>query len=300
MHGVTSSDGSLPVLPDLTIRQLEYLVAVADAPNWAAAAQSVGVSASALSQGLAEMERRLGVGLFERSGRRRVLRDVAAPVLAHARQVLGLTAGLARWADREKSGRSGRVRLGMIDAAATIHYADALRGFRRQRPDVDLRLTVAPSADLFEQLVAGRIDLAIAVAPPTPDPALDLVEVFEEELSIYSPSAADSDSGEPATWGPWVLFPVGSHTRALITEGLTGLGTTVEVIAESHQPNVLAEMVRLGLGWTVLPTAQAELEDPPLEHVCSLTTRTLVAAWRHGSVRPPAVDDLIGRIRSPA
>ena len=99
-------------LPDLSIRQLEYLVAIADAPTWAVAASQVGVSPSALSQGLAELERRVGVDLFERHGRRRVLRPSALPVLDHARQVVALTAtcssgpigsaphmpGVCRWA----------------------------------------------------------------------------------------------------------------------------------------------------------------------------------------------------------
>ena len=56
-------------LPDLSIRQLEYLVAVDEAPTWARAAEAVGVSPSALSQGLAELERRLGVALFDRESR---------------------------------------------------------------------------------------------------------------------------------------------------------------------------------------------------------------------------------------
>ena len=58
-------------LPDLTIRQLEYLVAVAEEPTWALAAQRVGVSPSALSQGLAELERRVDVPLFEAQARRK-------------------------------------------------------------------------------------------------------------------------------------------------------------------------------------------------------------------------------------
>ena len=66
-------------LPDISLRQLEYLVAVADAPTWSVAAERVGVSPSALSQGLGELERRIGVSLFEPDGRRRVLR---APLLA--------------------------------------------------------------------------------------------------------------------------------------------------------------------------------------------------------------------------
>ncbi len=56
-------------LPQLTIQQLDYLVAVADHATWAEAAASLGVTPSALSQGLAELERRLGIGLFERVGR---------------------------------------------------------------------------------------------------------------------------------------------------------------------------------------------------------------------------------------
>jgi len=96
----------MQALPDLSIRQLEYLVAVSTAPSWSVAADSVGVSASALSQGLAELERRVGVPLFERNGRRRILRSGAEPVLAHARQVVALTGDLATWAERVRSGRS--------------------------------------------------------------------------------------------------------------------------------------------------------------------------------------------------
>ena len=148
-------------LPDISIRQLEYLVAVADSPTWAVAAESVGVSASALSQGLAELERRVGVDLFERDGRRRVLRVTAQPVLNHARQVVSLTGDLAGWADRLRSARSGRVRLGMVDVAAVDHYPDVLRAFRRDRPDVELRLSVAPSAALLDELRAGALEIQL-------------------------------------------------------------------------------------------------------------------------------------------
>ena len=74
-------------LPDLSIRQLEYLVAIAEQPTWADAAAHVGVTPSALSQGLAELERRVGVPLFAREGRRRILHPSARVVLDHARPV---------------------------------------------------------------------------------------------------------------------------------------------------------------------------------------------------------------------
>ena len=59
-------------LPDISITQLEYLVAVQEAETWAEAAANLGVSQSALSQGLAELQRRLGVELFGWNGRRRI------------------------------------------------------------------------------------------------------------------------------------------------------------------------------------------------------------------------------------
>ncbi len=288
---------SLP-LPDLSIRQLEYLVAVDDEPTWAQAADSVGVSASALSQGLAELERRLGVGLFDRDGRRRHLRPSAQPVLAHARQVLGLTGDLARWSERQRTGAAGTIRLGMIDAAAVLHFPDTLREFRAESPEVEILLRVAPSAQLLESLVGGELDLVVCVEPPTRptagQAAIELTSLLVEELAVYGPPGMASD--DPTTWGPWVLYPQGSHTRTLIVEHLRARGARLDVVAESHQPDVLREMVRFGTGWTVLPRSQAEHGDRPLDPGSTLLSRQLVVASRRGAVPDPAVDILRDRL----
>jgi len=279
-------------LPDISIRQLEYLVAVADAPTWAVAAADVGVSASALSQGLAELERRVGVELFQPDGRRRVLRDAAAPVLDHARQVVSLTGDLTHWAQRVRSADTGRVRLGMIDVAAVDHYPDVLREFRRDRPEVDLTLSVAPSAALLEDLRDGALDLAVCVEPPSPVPGIDVEALRDEPIVVYAPNG--TDVGDPSTWGPWVLFPDGSHTRHQIALHLRGLGAPLQIAAESHQANVLREMVSLGLGWTALPAA-SEIGDDDLVGGPVLFHRNLVIARRAGSVSDPAADDLAER-----
>ncbi len=285
----------MATLPDLSIRQLEYLVAVADAATWAEAAGEVGVSPSALSQGLAELERRLGVDLFDRSGRRRVLRPGARPVLDHARQVVALTGDLTRWADRTRRGDVGQVRVGMIDAAAVAHYPEVMRRFRDEHPDVQLRLRVAPSGTLLDGLVGGTLDLVVCVEPADTIPGVETEPILTEQLAVYRPGAGRP--GDPTTWGPWVLFPEGSHTRAVITEALQRAGASLVVVAESHQPEVLREMVRLGLGWTVLPVVQAEGGEPPLRRSRILTERRLVLALRRGSVPDPALSALAAALR---
>ena len=280
-----------PPLLHLTVPQLSYLVAVADHDTFAEAAASLGVTTSALSQGLAELERRLGLDLFERVGRRQVLRDDATEVLAHARRVVTDTRDLARLLDDVRAGRAGRLRVGMIDAAAVAHLPDRLRDFRAAAPDVQLRLTVAPSAALVEQVRRGDLDIAVVVEPEDAE-GLDVEPLLTETIVVVAPEG--EEIGAPSTWGPWVLFPRGSHTRALIETELLRRGATVDVVAESHQPDVLREMARLGMGWTALPEVQAGDAWAQV----NLTSRRLVVLRRHDRVLAAAADLLVAHLRS--
>lgn len=284
-------------LPNLSVQQLDYLVAVHEAPTWADAAATVGVSPSALSQGLAELERRLGVTLFSRDGRRRVPTEAAGVVLDHAHAVLARTQDLARWAERRRAGTSGTVRVGMIDAAATIHCAPGLAAFRSARPDVDLRLQVSPSAELLRELAAGRLDVVVCVAPNVLPEAITSTVLLAEELAVWAPVG---DAGR--AWGPWVTYPVGSQTRALVLDALRRARRSVAIVAESHQPEVLAQMVALGLGWSVLPVAQVERSGVRLRRVGDepFLTRTLLVARRSDGPADPAVDGLVAAIGVPA
>lgn len=279
-------------LPNLTIQQLEYLVAASREPTFARAAEAVGVSPSALSQGLAELERRIGMRLFDADGRRRVAAEGAAEVVRYAERVLADTGDLARWVEGRRSGRSGPLRVGMIDVAAVDHFSEALRGFRRDRPEVELRLTVAPSGELLDLLGRGALDLVVCVAPD-PSDELAVVELREEPLAVYAPPGVKV--GPPRRWGPWVTFPAGSRTRAVIADALREAGAPFEVVAESHQPEVLAEMVRLGVGWTVLPVIQAERGPDPLKRAVQpeLARRTLAAVHRADRPSLPAADALV-------
>lgn len=285
-----------PVLPNLTVQQLEYLVAAAREPTFARAAQSVGVSASALSQGLAELERRVGIPLFASAGRGRVLTDGAAEVVRYAERVLAETGDLARRVAEQRTGHAGTLRVGMIDVAAVDLSSEALRVFRRERPDVELRLTVAPSGTLVEQLRRGALDLVVCVRPDD-ESGLAVFPLYEETLAVYAPPGVRP--GPPDTWGPWVTFPPGSSTRAIIAGALRRAGARFDVVADSHQPDVLAAMVRVGVGWTVLPVLQAERGPEPLIPVRGgpLIRRTLAAVRRTGHAATPAAEALLAELR---
>jgi DNA-binding transcriptional LysR family regulator len=284
-----------PVLPNVTVQQLEYLVAAAREPTFARAAASAGVSPSALSQGLAELERRVGVVLFEPAGRARVLAAEAKEVVRYAERVLADTEALARWVEGRRTGRVGPLRVGMIDVAAVDHFSEPLRAFRRDRPDVELRLTVAPSDEVLDLLGRGALDLAVCVDPEV-DTGMTVTPLLDEPLAVYAPPG--ERVGRPSSWGPWVTFPTGSRTRAIIADALRARGAPFEVVAESHQPEVLTEMVRLGVGWTVLPVIQAERPPAPLARAVEgeLASRTIVAAQRADRPASPAADALLAAL----
>ena len=175
-----------------------------------------------------------------------------------------------------------------------VRFPHVLQHFRADHPDVHLH----PSAALVARLGRGELDLVACVQPPEIPVGVETEPLMVEELAVYGPDG--STPADPATWGPWVLFPSGSHTRRDIAESLGRLGARVDVVADSHQPEVLHEMVRLGVGWTFVPTVQAESGDRPLRGRRPLTTRRVVTARRAGAIVDTAVDDLATALRRPA
>lgn len=287
-------------LPNLTVHQLIYVRAAASAPTLAIAAEALGVSQPALSQGLAEVERRLGAPLFDRRGRTRVPTPALSAVVDVAQRVLAAVDDLDRFLAEMSTGTRGSLRVGMIDTAALGEYARPLARFREEQPNVHTTLRVEGSVSLCEQVVDGRLDMAIAVTPNAVlerhADQLSVIELASEPLMIYVPRA--KQSMPLAGVGPWVSFPAGSQTRTLITRALAGRGIHMDVSAESSNPDVLRQMVRLGVGSCVLPRSIGEGGSDPLEsfEMVPLTTRTLGLLRRRDQLPNPAAERLAAGI----
>ncbi len=257
-----------------------YLVAITRHRTWAEAAASLGVTPSALSQGIAELERRLGVPLFVADGRRRVAHEHTARLAECAERVLADLDQVTRWLRAVGTGQVGRLRVGMIDIAAVHHCRDAVGRFRRAHPKLDVGYTVAPTGELLHRLERSELDVVVCVDPEGAGP-FETTPLLRDDLAVYAPPGTPADLA-PAQWGPWLVFPSSSRTRTSIDRRLREIGAPLVVEMESHQPEVLVEMVRLGLGWTVLPTVQAEHGEHGLSRVTAepLLSRTISAVTR--------------------
>jgi len=271
---------------NLHLQQLRYLVEVERGPTLSAAASRLHVSQPALSQSLAEMERRLGVALFERRGHGRVLTSEGRELTAFARRVLGDAREVGDRLSRGREGEGGELRVGMIDAASLYVLPQAVRGFREAHPGVTLRLEVAASGQLLGRLREHALDL-VFITGPLDERDVVSEAIHEEPLYLYAPPRfrgrlEDLD---------WVLYPQGSRTRGAIDAGLLERGIVPRVMLESGNPQVLRQMVVLGLGASVLPAAVAEGGEPRLRRRRggAIANRSLLAVRRRSTAADPRV-----------
>lgn len=280
-----------------TAVQLGYVVAALDDGSWTTAAERVGVSASAFGQGIRELEKRLGLELFDKVGRERVPTAAAHALAIHAHRILSSYEGLDRWAKQTREGRTGAIRVGMIDTAAIHHFGDTLVRFTATHPDIDLRLSVQPSAQLIDELRRDEHDVIVSVEP-LGEHDLDCTELVDEPVYVYGP--AGSRSAPIDTWGPWVSFPEDSLTRKLAAQALRSRGAMFTVVAESSQPAVIREMVRLGMGWTVLPAVDAEAEPHALRRAITnpIAARTISLIRLRDRSPSPALQRFIAMMMS--
>lgn len=260
--------------------QLAYLREVERSPTFTAAAERLHVSQPALSQALAALERRLGTPLFARDGRRRVLTEAGVEAARFAAEVLGRASELRAWLAARREGEAGTLSVGMIDAASLYVLPGAIRGFRAAHPGVQLRLVVDTSRPLMERVRRFELDLAFVIAPAAED--LDAWPVQTEALHVYAPAGA---AQSPDAGTEWALYPAGSQTRTRVDAGLRSLGITPRVTLESSNPEVLRQVVALGLGWSVLPAAVAEQGTPSLRAARrqQVAERTLLGVRRAGA-----------------
>jgi len=165
---------------DVDTRLLRAFVAVAEDLNFTRAAQRLHLAQQALSSQIRQLERRLGVELFERTTRKVALTGAGEALLPHAVAALAaLDAGVGRLAAAARA-RGATLRVGLSGTSMVQVVTETMRLFAERRPDVELQVSNAglnlPAGGLKE----GEVDVAF-VRPPFLDEGISMVTVLTEE-----------------------------------------------------------------------------------------------------------------------
>jgi DNA-binding transcriptional LysR family regulator len=272
----------------MELRQLEYFVAVAEEENFTRAAKKVRVAQPGISAQIQQLEHELGQRLFDRSRRRVRLTDVGAAVLPYAQAALEAVQG-ARMVVSDLVGLvRGHVSVGMITSCSSVDLPEMLTGFCRDYPAIELTLSEAHSDVLVEELVAGRLDLALIGLAGAPPSGIELLVIADEALvaavSRHDPLTEKTNiTLQALKERPLISLPPGTGIRSALDQGCVKAGFRPRIRFEASSLTMLAQLARLGLGVAILPESVARNQGEEL-HALAISRPQLRSklglAWR--------------------
>ncbi|HXC49646.1 MAG TPA: hydrogen peroxide-inducible genes activator [Candidatus Limnocylindrales bacterium] len=240
-----------------TLRQLEYVVAVADERSFGGAAARCHVSQPGLSLQVAEVERLLGVRIFERDRRGVLVTEAGDEIVRRSRTLLESARDLVEAARHRARPLVGRLRMGVIPTIAPYLLPSSLAMVRRDYPELRLTLREEKTDVLVSMLEKGTLDVAL-LALDTATDRLDCEPLFEDEFVLAMarshPLAKKKQVSESDLEGERVLLLEDGHClrdQALAVCNRAGADENADLRATSLA--TLVPMVSGGDGVTLLP-----------------------------------------------
>lgn len=292
----------------MNLRELQYVVALADHGNFARAAAACYVSQPTLSTQLKKLEQYLGVQLFERTKKRVLPTAAGKEIITQARVVLADIERLKALARGAVDPFAGDVQLGVIPTLGPYLLPHVLRNLRSTYPRLRLYVRELQTALLLQELRDGKLDLVL-LALPIEARGLCVQPLFHEPFLLALPPghplARRTRVRQAELAGERLLLLEEGHClrdQALALCGARGAAEDEGLRATSLE--TLRQMVASGVGTTLMPALAAEAGrmDKRLlvfrAFAAPAPRRTIGAAWRQGFARETvarALADLIRR-----
>jgi DNA-binding transcriptional LysR family regulator len=286
----------------MELRQLRYLVTVADEGSFTRAAQRLHVAQPGVSAQIKELEREIGELLLDRAGRTVRLTQAGAAVLPYARAALDAVEG-AHQAVSELTGLiQGHVTVGTVASVAAADLPGLLASFHQRYPGVRITLAEGTSSQLLAGLRTGRLDLILIGAIPEAAAQVIADEALAAVVPVGDPLAArDHLAAAELRDRPLICLPPGSGLRACLEEACAEAGFRPYVAFESTDPRMLMQLAAAGLGIAVLSQSGARSRAGNLRmlRLSGTTARArLLLAWRDDAATSPAARALIAHARA--
>ncbi len=277
----------------MNLRDLRYLVALADLRHFGKAAEACHVSQPTLSTQIRKLEQELGVSLVERAPRHVMLTSAGQDIATRARRVLAEVEQMRDTARRTCDPEAGSVRLGMFPTLGPYLLPHVVPLLRERFPRLELLLVEEKTEALLGLLREGRLDAAV-LALPLHEDWLEVEVLFDEPFLLAVPAghplAAQTQLDIDDLGDQHLLLLEEGHClrdQALAVCSLGGAGERDGFRATSLE--TLRQMVAAGVGATLLPLLAVQPPVPPSEAVHLLTftgkppSRRLALVWRRSS-----------------
>jgi LysR family transcriptional regulator, low CO2-responsive transcriptional regulator len=268
----------------LDSRQIRAFCTLARTGSFTATGRELHLTSSSVSHSMKTLEGDVGCRLLDRTGKTVTLTQAGEQLLHHATKILGememaraALKHLGRW------GR-GRLRLGASTTACQHLIPPVLRTFKEQYPEHAITLEPGDTPALVESLLRQRIDLALTLDPGH-EPQLDFHRLFTDQLQFlvgashpWAQTRRVEQSEIPRQ--SYILYSKHSVTFRLVEDYFRREGTSLKTVIELGSMEATKELVKLGLGVSILAPwiARKEIEENSLVPL-PLGRRKLQRRW---------------------
>lgn len=290
-------------MADIKLKDLRYLLAVADTGHFGQAAERCFVSQPTLSAQLKKLEDYLGVALVERQPRKALLTAAGLQIAERARHIVGASEEIVDIARTHRDPLAGRLRVALLPTIGPYLLPLVAPKLRKILPRLELMLYEYQTRPMLDKLRAGEIDVGI-LALPIEVEGLVTRELYDEPFVVATPAQHPLASRKTVRVedlrGVTLLLLEDGHclrdqaldvcSRIDVQEKQDFRGTSIET---------LRQMVAAGAGVTLLPELASHASSGGSRQVAirpfakPIPVRQVGAVWRKSSVRGPAIEAVV-------
>ena len=286
-------------MSDIKLKDLRYLVAVADTRHFGRAAGRCFVSQPTLSAQLKKLEQYLGVQLIERAPQNIRLTEAGEQIVARARRILEDSDAVVTLARAHRDPLAGVLRIALLPTIGPYLLPRVSQAVRKALPRLELRLYEYQTAPMLEKLQLGEIDLGV-LALPVDTEGLDSHELYAEPFIVAVPdhhrlTKRDTVRVEDLQGEPLLLLEDGHCLRDQALEVCSHIGPNEKQDFRATSLETLRQMVATGAGVTLLPELATRGAYGHAKGVAirpfarPAPVRHVGAVWRKSSARLQAI-----------
>jgi DNA-binding transcriptional LysR family regulator len=283
------------IMPRIELHHLKYFVAVAEELNFARAAERLHISQPPLTRRIQQLEKELGVQLFNRTTRRVQLTDAGLIYLEEARATLAQVKRGVGVAQRANRGEIGQLVVGFEASSAYDILPQSRQLFKKQFPNVELTFVEMRTDDLAQALHEGWISLGF-VLPPLHNDALAVETILREPMVVAIPrdhplSGKNKLALEDLAAEAFVMSS--RNNRCGLYDQVISVcrhaGFTPKVVQEANEMQIMLGFIAAGIGVSLLPDHVKRLRKPGIVFrplTPSSAKVELAIAWRRDDASP--------------
>ena len=237
-----------------SIKTLKNFLAITRHKSVAAAAREIGLTAAAAGQQIQQLEKEIGLELFDRTKRSLILNTHGRSLIEPIQEIVARYEALR---SNMQSNLSGTIVLGALVSSLMGAFGKTLNEIKHNYPELEIKLIAGLSSNFLDQLLEGTLDAAIVTESPYTLPqSLQWTELYKEPMILIYPNTISSrkkDLKNIAPNLPFIRFERNTWTGHLVDQTIKSNKLSIQDGMELNSVEAIIELVRQGLGYSIVP-----------------------------------------------